>query len=109
MEGTAYLERHGPLGPQLLGNEGCLFHCGPVAADDHLAGTVVVGDDHRAQGGGPLAGILEGRAVQAQDRDHGALSTACRPLHGLAPEGHQPDGGSGIKDSGGVEGGVFSQ
>ena len=109
MEGAADLQRHAAPGALFLGQGGGLLHGGLVAADDQLARAVVVGDDHAARVGGLLAGRLEGFPVQVQDRHHGALPAGSGRFHGLAPEGHQLNGGLGVKDAGGVEGGVLAQ
>ncbi len=46
MEGPADLQGQAVLGAQLLGQCGGLVHGGLLAADDQLAGAVVVGDLH---------------------------------------------------------------
>ena len=60
-------------------------------------------------GGSLVTGLLQGRPVQPQHRYHGRGPSGCGFLHGFATEGHQLHGGVGVKDSGGVEGGVLAQ
>ena len=60
-------------------------------------------------GGGLVTGLLQGRPVQPQHRYHGRGPSGCGFLHGFATEGHQLHGGVGVKDPGGVEGGILAQ
>ena len=60
-------------------------------------------------GGGLVTGLLQGRPVQPQHRYHGRGPSGCDFLHGFAAEGHQLHGGVGVKDPGGVEGGILAQ
>ena len=109
MEGAADLQRQAAAGAPLL-RQGCRrFHGGLLAAEDQLAGAVVVGDDHAAVGGSLVTGLLQGRPVQPQHRYHGRGPSGCGFLHGFATEGHQLHGGVGVKDPGGVEGGILAQ
>ena len=60
-------------------------------------------------GGSLVTGLLQGRPVQPQHRYHGRGPSGCGFLHGFATEGHQLHGSVGVKDPGGVEGGILAQ
>ena len=107
VEGTADLQGQTAAGTLFLCQGRRRFHGGLVAAEDQLAGTVVVGNDHTALGGGLVTGFLQGRPVQSQHRHHGGGAASGSFFHSLTSESHQFHGGVGVKDAGGVEGGVF--
>ena len=109
MEGSADLQRQTAPCSLFLCQSRCGLHGGLLAAENQLAGAVVVGNDHAAVGGGLITGLLQSRSVQPQHRYHGRGPSGCGFLHGLAPEGHQLHGGVGVKDPGGVEGGILAQ
>ena len=104
VEGAADLQGQAAAGAFFLCQSRRGLHGGLLAAEDQLAGAVVVGDDHAAVGGSLVTGLLQGRPVQPQHRYHSRGPSGCGFLHGLAPEGHQFHGGVGVKDPGGVEG-----
>ena len=109
MEGAADLQRQAAAGAFFLCQSRRGLHGGLLTAEDQLAGAVVVGDDHAAVGGGLVTGLLQGRPVQPQHRYHGRGPSGCGFLHGFAAEGHQLHGGVGVKDPGGMEGGILTQ
>ena len=109
MEGAADLEGQHPLGSRGFGQLPGPVHRGGVAGDDDLTGAVEVGALHHAGVGGLLTDLLQGIPVQVQHRRHAAGAVLHRVGHGLAPEGHQGDGGGGVQHPGAVQGGVLPQ
>ena len=110
VEGPADLQGQAALGAQLLGQCGGLVHGGLLAADDQLAGAVVVGDLHHARAGG-LTGMPPGSF--SRSRPSTAVMPQGRPGrgcgHGLAPEGGQGDSLGSGEHPGALEGGVLAQ
>ena len=109
VEGPADLQGQAALGARLLGSGGSGIHSGLLAADDQLAGAVVVADLDHAQGGGLVAAGLEGLTIQGNNGGHPALDPLGGLGHGLAPEGGELNGGLGVQNTGGVQGRILAQ
>ena len=83
VEGTAYCQRQGATFEllQLLTSLGYTFD---GAADDQLAGGVVVGRDDDFAGGGNLgADVFNGLVVEFDDGGHGGGTQFAALLHGV--------------------------
>ena len=97
MEGPAHLQRQAALRTGLCSQCGGLVDSGLVAANDQLAGAVVVADLYNARIGSGIAAALQGIAVQAQHSGHAAAAPGCGCSHGFPAEGRQCNGSAGIK------------
>ena len=109
MEGAAHLQRKAAAGTGGFGQFGGLIHSGLLAADDQLAGAVVVADLHTAQRRSLFAAGGKRSAVQAQHGGHAAVDALGRIGHGFAPVGGQLNGLLGGEHPGSFQRGVFAQ
>ena len=109
MEGAAHLQRQAAAGSGFQRQTAGFFRTFPAAADDDLAGAVIVGQINRAFLRGFPAHFFQRVPVQIQYGIHGAFHAPGGFFHGLAPESGQGDGLPGSKDPGGLEGGIFAQ
>ena len=109
VEGAADLEGQAPLGARRLGQFRRTVDGHFLAANDQLAGAVVVADLHNAQGGSLIAAGLQLVAVKCQYGGHAAVDALGCFGHGLAPEGCQLHRSSRVKDARRLQGGILSQ
>ena len=84
-------------------------HCGGVAADDDLAGRIVVGRHHHAFAGGGGADFLHHRVLGAEHGRHGAGARGHGLLHQAAAFAHQAGTVGQAQASGSHQRGVFAQ
>ena len=97
VEGPAHLQRQAAPCTGLCGQCSGLVNSDLVAADDQLAGAVVVADLYNACIGSGVAAALQGIAVQSQHGGHAAAAPGCGCSHGFPAEGRQCNGSAGIK------------
>ena len=109
MEGAADPQGHTALGTQFLGEFSRPVHSGLLAADDQLAGAVIIADLHHAQLTCLVAGRLQLVPLQGEDGGHAACQAFSGLLHGTAPEGQSLQHGLPVQHPGGIQGGVLPQ
>jgi hypothetical protein len=84
MKGRAHRQHDRAPRSALGGEFDRLPHRLGMAADDDLAGAVVVGDDANAVAGGARGDLARGVDVETEERGHRALADRHRGLHRLA-------------------------